>query len=294
MHHPIFAKFECWKGYVRPGFTANFLGVLTRQSFFKKLIRHDEGRFVQTEFPDFAEVYLEWLDLLEAVTTAEGQFTIVELGAGWGKWMVNAVATLRQYDGRPYKLIGVEPEPDHFAWMLLHFRDNGINPNDHCLIQAAVADHDGWVWFYIGRPDEWYGQAIAPPPDPGPGRLSKSLLKRRSFVNEGMVGGERVKRVKAVSLNTLLKPLNKVDLIDLDVQGAELTVLQAAAERVDQKVRRVHIGTHSAEIEAGLRSLFHDLGWEKLHDYPCQSESATPWGTIEFQDGVQSWVNPKV
>lgn len=116
----------------------------------------------------------------------------------------------------------------------------------------------------------------------------------RRFVNKGIIGNEQVKKVKAVNLSELLGTLDRVDLIDLDVQGAELIVLKAAAEQLDRKVKRVHIGTHSTEIEAGLRRLFDDLGWKSVHDYPLGSESVTPWGTIKFQDGVQSWINSKL
>ncbi len=287
----------------------NFLGVLTRDGLWHGNSQANEKRFVTTQCPNFDEEYFEWIDLLEAVTSARGRFSMIELGAGWGRWLVNAVAALRQYNrDLPYELIGVEPEPTHFQYMKMHFMDNDIDPGRHQLIQAAVTDKGREVWFYIGRPDQWYGQAIAPEPDFVPesfpqwirkvGRLQwirkAGRLFMGRFVNQGMIGNEQVKKVKAVNLNELLETLDRVDLIDLDVQGAELIVLKAAAEQVDRKVKRVHIGTHGTEIEAGLRKLFSDLGWKGVHDYPLGSESVTPWGAIKFQDGVQSWINSKL
>src|SRR5574341_343345 len=58
------------------------------------------------------------------------------------------------------------------------------------LIEAAVADRDGGIGFHVGEtphggPANWYGQKIGGPTN-----------------------------VRAVSLNTLLSPLDKVDLID--------------------------------------------------------------------------------
>lgn len=44
-----------------------------------------ERRFVTTTLPAFDEEYFEWIDLLEAVTEATGEFTMIELGAGWGR-----------------------------------------------------------------------------------------------------------------------------------------------------------------------------------------------------------------
>ncbi len=85
MHHEVFSKFDCWKGYVEPGFSVNFLGVLTRSSFadWNDL----GGQIVAPEFPALSEEYLEWIDMLEAVTAARGDFTMIELGVvGVGGW----------------------------------------------------------------------------------------------------------------------------------------------------------------------------------------------------------------
>jgi hypothetical protein len=93
-------------------------------------------------------------------------------------------------------------------------------------------------------------------------------------------------------LRSLLDRLLVVDLIDLDVQGAEFEVLEAAAEALDRRVKRIHIGTHGRNIEAALRSLFGRPGWKCRNLFPCHSSVATDWGLISFQDGVQTWLNP--
>jgi hypothetical protein len=104
----------------------------------------------------------------------------------------------------------------------------------------------------------------------------------------------RFQSVKAVCLNTLLTSVVRVDLIDLDVQGAEYEILRPGAVEMNAKVRRVHIETHSHDIESELRKLFQKMKWKSEHDYPCESVCATPWGEIRFQGGVQSWVNPRL
>jgi FkbM family methyltransferase len=271
-HHPVFRDFQCWHGTVPEGFIVNFLGVVTRVDYFEPYTeidhRYPPDRQVQTEYPEFDEEYFEWIDLLEAVVAAEGRFTMLELGAGFGRWTVNAVAALKRFSGLPYALTAVEAEPTHFQWLAQHLADNSIDPSNFRLIQAAVAPADGKVGFHItsheeGGPSQWYGQYI---------------------------GGPHL--VDAISLSTLLQSLQTVDLIDLDLQGVESEVLNAAAEQVDQKVKRIHIGTHGPEIEAALYSLFNRLGWQCVCSYPCGSTASTPWGEISFRDGVQSWVNP--
>ena len=99
-------------------------------------------------------------------------------------------------------------------------------------------------------------------------------------------------------MKSILRPLKFVDLIDLDIQGQEHEVLKVAASDVNEKVTRVHIGTHGeettgADVEKGLRAIFSAMGWTNICDYPAQSKSATPYGEISFEDGAQTWLNPK-
>lgn len=258
---------------------------------------YSEKRFIKTTQPGFNEEYFEWIDLLEAVVSASNQFTMIELGAGFGRWLVNAAAALGLVKGPSYLLIGVEAEPTHFKWMQKHIQDNTIKETDCKLINAAVSDTDGFVKFYVGKPSECYGQHIVHSHARSllhrilkrikPVALKKILdLKTRAPATE-----LEIKEVRSLSLNTLLQPLTFIDLMDLDVGGSELVILESAEGQLNEKVKRIHIETHSTGIESGLRRLFKRLGWRNIFDYPCMSKSPTPWGIIEFQGGVQSWIN---
>jgi FkbM family methyltransferase len=299
-HHPVLERFTLWRGYVDPGWNVNFLGVLTRTAFTDGMGSDAPGEthgggagvnhFVETSYPGFGEEYFEWIDVLESVVAAEQRFTMVELGAGWGRWLINAAAAARQR-GLDVCLVGVEAEPTHFGWMQQHFRDNGIDPKSNRLIKAAVASTEGRVRFHIGDPSSWYGQAI----DPNQPRADQqSLLKKaRSLVGRRKSPAERqIVEMRAVTLPVILSELDRVDLIDLDVQGVEAEVLEGAEHVLSEKVARVHIGTHSEENEQRSRALFARLGWENLNDYASGTTAATPWGSITFQDGVQTWRNP--
>ena len=242
----------------------NWIGVTTRREYFV-----EELRFVTvTPPPPDAELF-EWIDVLEAVTRAAGRFTMLELGAGYGRWIVNAAAALRAYSGLPHSLTAVEAEPTHFGWLESHCRDNDVEAN---LVHAAVAPRGGTVEFGIGRPASWYGQAIA----------------------DGTWTPESVVTVDAVTLSDLLGPLERVDLIHCDIQGAEAAVFEEAATVIAAKVRRIHIGTHGPSIERRLRQLFSSLAWENSNDYECGTSADTPWGRVDFEDGVQTWLNPRL
>jgi FkbM family methyltransferase len=293
-HHPVFAHYRRYSGETDPGFSLNFLGVRSRTEFVRERTVFEDSRpkHVQTSYPKFDEEYFEWVDVLEAVQAATHQFTMLELGAGYGRWLVNSAAALRQV-GKTFvsaHLIGVEAEPTHFDWMKTHFRDNGIDPEEHLLIQAAVTTKDGTAQFFTGHAREWWGQSITR--NEGVFSRIRRTLQRANSTRPW--ADAKVTTVAAISLNTLLHPLKSVDLIDFDVQGSEYDILRSAATQIDHKVRRVHIGTHSKENETALRQLFQSMGWNNINDYSCMAKSQTPFGEISFQDGVQSWLNTKL
>ncbi|MDD2752682.1 MAG: hypothetical protein PHN59_06080, partial [Candidatus Omnitrophica bacterium] len=123
--------------------------------------------------------------------------------------------------------------------------------------------------------------------------------KRKVIMTDSKSGKQAVgfieeKRVKTISLKTLLAPYDCVDLIHADIQGAEGKVFSPAGNDIHRKVKRVHIGTHGPSLEKNLRDLFNSLRWKCLYDYPAKQQSLTPYGSIYFNDGVQVWLNQEL
>jgi FkbM family methyltransferase len=245
----------------------------------------------------FDEEYHEWLDVLECVAEARGNFVMVELGAGYGRWAVRAALAAREA-GLAVQCVAVEGEPTHARWLRQHFSDNGFDPNEHDLIWAAVAAESGFVPFVAGNPSTDYGQCMSA----GSTRVYPSVAERRrlrarsALCRPPRVPDNEVRQiwVPSITLADVLAPYPLVDLIDLDVQGAELEVLAAGITTLDARVRRVHIGTHSEAVENGLRQLFAAHGWTLHQDFRCNSVAPTPYGEIRFGDGVQSWINHRL
>jgi FkbM family methyltransferase len=245
--------------------------------------------------PECDENYFGWIDVIEAVLAAKDRFVMIELGAGYGRWLLSAVGVLRHLNPIDYRLIAVEAEPTHFKWLKEHMLANDVKLENCELINAAIGGKRGIVNFFIGNPSGWYGQAIdvyAKQRD----RLSlfeklrSAALRLISLYYPNKLGKIWV---EAIPLAPLLDKHGPIDLIDLDVQGSELEVLASAMESLNATTKRVHIGTHSAEIEMGLREVFSRNDWECLHDFPCFSSIITDYGKIEFVDGLQTWVNPR-
>jgi len=274
--HSCFELFSKWHGKPPEGYKINFLGA-KRKSMYKNFeigpAREDEV------LPDFNEEYFEWIDMLEAVLTAKECFTFIELGAGYGPWSVNA-ALAAKIIGKDYRIIAVEGEPQHYKWLKENIAENSLNVNQCKLIEAAVTSNEGYCEFYSGDQTSWYGQRIRFKNDPP---LSKDYLER----------GVHFVQVKNINLHSIIKDEKIIDLIHMDVQGSELEIIQSVKNEISSKVKKFHIGTHSAEIEEELRSLFTDLGWIPTYDYGLQKIHKTEYGNIYFIDGVQGWVNPK-
>src|SRR5579862_2832483 len=271
--HPIFLRFERWQGDSDPGFQRNWIGGRYRLHYVEAASPTNGV----PPYPGPSEDVFEWVDLLEAVDGARERFVMVELGAGFGRWLVNGAIAARQRD-LEFSLVGVEAEPTRFQWLREHLADNGVDPDSHRLEHAAVAARSGVALFQTGKTSRYYGHR---------------LVTRARNLAFPLLGG-RLRPVRTVGLAKLLEPFERVDFVDLDVEHAEADVLEAAASAIDEKAARVHVGTHSTAIEQRLRELFQALKWEPRFDAPIGQTVQTEFRAIEFENGVQSWINPRL
>ena len=65
-----------------------------------------------------------------------------------------------------------------------------------------------------------------------------------------------------VTLEEILRPHRVVDLIDLDIQGMEASIIKTGANLLASKVKRIHVATHSNAIEASIRETMKSLAWK--------------------------------
>ena len=293
--HPIFEKFSAYAGPVPAGCQTDYMGSRIRCEFVANSAPSPAE--VSMGCPPLDEEYFEWIDILESVSRARDRYTMMELGAGYGRWAVRAASAARQRRIPSVHLVAVEGEPLHFKWLKEHFRENGLIPEEHSLVQAVVSDKPGKTLFYVGMPqagqdraDQWYGQAIAGSYEK-PKTTAQELYE--GFPVLQLKSGWKSIEVEAVTLTNLLRNLDRVDLIDMDVQGEELKIVQSSIDELDRKVCRLHIGTHAHELEKGLKETLGSHGWTNHFDFPCQTTTETAWGPVSFDDGVQSWSNPR-
>jgi FkbM family methyltransferase len=313
-HHDIFKQFKPYEGDVPTVFEVDFIGTRSHKDYlsdFKERI----STHVSSAIPPFDEEYFEWMDILESAALAKDSYTIVELGAGYGRWAARGVLAARQKGIHNIKVIAVEAEPAHFKWLQEHLLYNGLTKEQFEIYNCVVGGKKDTVRFYIGKPQghpgntarEWYGQAKLKE-----AFFSKTSLLDRFFQIFGKLFGKKTaeyfgKEIKTLStgwkvieevpqlpLSHFIAKYELIDLVDLDVQGEEFEVINGSLEEVNKKVKRLHIGTHNKQVEDLLYELLSKNGWQCINNYTFAQENDTPYGKISFVDGVQTWINPKL
>ena len=287
--HPVFDDFAAYSGEPEPDIFIDWLGA----RFPRRLLDPWPGFLYEAVKPDPGEEIFEWIDLLTAAVEATDQFTMVELGAGWGRWGLRGAMAARQRGIANIAVRLVEAEPQHAAWARECVALNGLSDTVK-VIEGAISYAGAPVLFTIDYPGldaaTWYGQEVsngstiaAPTEEIYLGKQIQRTPDGRGFIE-----------ASAVTLEEVMADLHRIDVLDADLQGAEMTLVENAMEAMTAKVALAHIGTHGEAIEGFLRDRFRHFGWQCRWDFAGGGVRETPFGEITFQDGVQTWVNPEL
>jgi hypothetical protein len=140
----FFDGLQPWSGHVPAGYLVDFLGILTDANF-RTMFGVDPtktgGKHTITRLPTLVqdgEGWFEAVNWIAAAREARGRFVMVTLGACFGYQAVGSYRALQIINPVPCKLVAVEAEPDNVAWMRRFMRDNGIDPEAHWLVEAAI------------------------------------------------------------------------------------------------------------------------------------------------------------
>jgi FkbM family methyltransferase len=276
-HHELLLRFDPWKGEADGTFAYDFLGIKTDPRFRPQIRPQPQG-LLQTSYPPPHNAYFELIFVLDSLLagSASSEFTFMELGAGYGPWLVTAHRAAQLSGGRKVNLVGVEMVPQHFEWMHDHLRQNGINPAEHRLIHAAVSDRDGEALYQPEKDMRLdYGQHV---------------IKRRT--SGSRQGSSEPFLVPCIALSGLLRDFESVDLIHIDIQGEELRAITEGLDELCSRVRRLVVATHSRRIHRELRSLMVHAGWECRYDFGMRKRERTEFGDVQFLDGLLAFVIP--
>ena len=236
--------------------------------------------------------YFEWLDVVDAVERYLGSgaarpFVFVELGAGYGRWSERAITCLLQrIPLADYRIVAVEADPGHYRSLAAYLTKHGISLERCTLINAPIWRDRRIVKFQSGDTDNWYGQAVITDGYYFHLRTTPWEWWDRFFGRK-----RKVLKLRAVTLSDVLSGVETVDLMDMDIQGAEAEVIESSLDVLQSKVMAVHIGTHSREVENRICAAMH--AWRKRWEFACLGQRETPQGPIQFEDGVMSFLNTR-
>jgi hypothetical protein len=283
-HHPVFAAFS---NVVRFAPDSSLIIPSESATAAERITASLPG-------PALTEEYFEWIDLFESLRLARDRYIMLELGAGYGRWGIYAGRIAKALGLRDVDLRFVEAEPQHAAWAREGILAKGLGDLKTSVIEGAISSTGKPVSFAVDLHQEkldahsWYGQMIvdwenAPPTEE---RYFGKVVHRQP-------GGYGQIYVDSVTFESVSSDLDFVDLVDVDIQGAERDLVEHSIESLTDKVRLIHIGTHRHDIEDAIRTTFLKHGWQSRWDFACHGEHKTPFGLTSFQDGVQSWLNPR-
>ena len=255
----------------------NFLGVKIRPEFFPNILSEKMGTVEPRPIPaNWHADIAEWASCLRSVDLSGDRFVMLELGCGWGCWMTNLGVAAKSM-GKNVKLYGIEADQDHLGFARASFSDNGITKKEFVL-SLGIAGKAGSVALFpsIESGIDWGGTAIFNP--------SEEELKNA-------IDSDKYVRMPIIDIAALIKDERKLDLLHVDIQGAELGLLTELFGLLCEKVRYIFIGTHSKQIEAGLFDLFASKQIWKLEMERPAIFGLTDGQPVVQVDGVQAWRN---
>ena len=287
----IFDKFKGIRREAEPGFLKDYLGVRTRPASLAEPVRVLAGHLQEIPVPggDWHAETIEHIGLLKSVLDAKGRYRVMELGAGWGPWLVSGAVAARHLGVEAIDMLGVEADQGHYASLRQHLMDNGFKPEEHTLLRAAVGATAGKAFFpKVEDPANQWGARPTQGNDPADAAYLASVM-----------GGEQAKleEVEVLAIGDLLCRMPQWDLVHIDVQGWEADICRAGIQELTKRVRRLIVGTHSRKLDGDIMDIFHQAGWILEHEKPTQfiyDRKAEKLESMTKGDGTQVWRNPKV
>jgi FkbM family methyltransferase len=263
-----------------PGHRVNYLGVAVNVTRFVpelKLENIVEGPPIPGNWhTDLAEMGA----VLRAVDRAADSFAMVELGCGWGCWM-SISATAARLAGKTAHVTGVEGDEGHLDFAREAMATNDIAPSQYNLIHGVATARTGRAFFPLQEHAgiHWGLEPI----------FAGSLDEL-----ERLRGSGGYSEVVTVSIEEVIGNRPRLDLLHVDIQGGETSLIRDSLDVLNRKVAYIVVGTHSRAIDGQIIDILsRDGGWRLEIERPCifSIEDGTLLTRI---DGLQGWRNTRM
>lgn len=262
-----------------PDRLVNYLGVKIDPAFVPHVLTGRAGEVEHVPIPaNWHADISEWAGALRAVDLAREVFRVVELGCGWACWLVNT-GTAARAKGLEVELIGVEADDGHAAFGRQSCLENGFSEEQFRIQRAIVGGRPGTALFphHSAAGSDWGRHAII-----NGSEAETEAARQSGFYDE----------LPVVRLSDLLTE-GKIDLLHIDIQGAEADFIDTCIEDINRIVGYMVVGTHSRQIEGRIFSTMLNAGWILEIERPAILDLKKDAPDV-IVDGVQAWRNPRL
>jgi hypothetical protein len=201
------------------------------------------------------------------------QFTMCELGCAWGCWM-NISGVVAKRKGSKLLLIGVEGDQIFLNLAKMTLAINGIEEDEYKLYKGVASGKPGKALFPKTDQDHraWGAEPI----------FNFSEDEIVNFPDPDIYDV-----LQQYTPENVFSEIDRVDLLHVDIQGGERSLIPDSISIINQKVAYLCIGTHSRQIEGELFDCLIDNGWKLEIERPAILQlNEKP---VVIVDGVQGW-----
>ncbi len=271
---------------VAPGYFVDYFGVRVPISCFPH-IRHLDGQCTdQPPYPDdrMRAGFIEYLALVDSIDAAEESYAMAEVGASYAPFTAIAGRLVLRKGLGPVVPCPAEAAANGRQSIQTHLAANALDDprvTVH-ILEAAVVDAAKTVYF----PDVDCTQ------DNG---AAAQYDRSEKDIRGAVIPMRAVRGIPLMEVLAKFPAGKPIDLMHIDIQGAEKTAFSTAMHALNARVKRLFVATHSREIEGIVMNLFHSHGWVLVAEEPCDFKYCRELELLEgmtFKDGCQYWVNP--
>ena len=261
-----------------PGRLVNFLGVVIDPAIYPPLLSGREGEVEGLPIPSnwHADI-AEFGAALRAVDLAKDRFRVLELGCGWGCWLLNTGVAARNR-GLKIELIGAEGDEGHVAFANKACAENGFSNGDVRILHGVVGPKTGTALF----PRQHVAGASW--------GLMPVFNATSPQIEQARTSGDH-DILPILTLDAISSDGELIDLVHLDIQGGEASFIESCIDDLNRLVAYVVIGTHSREIEGRIMAIMFRYNWVLEIERPVIFGFGASGEPVTHVDGVQGWRN---
>jgi FkbM family methyltransferase len=225
------------------------------------------------------------LTILSEISKERPNF--IDIGAAMGYYSILAKKTYPNM-----RVYAFEPHEGHRQYFRENITLNGLKLDDFVIKNEAITNKVGSALLV----DQRYGSFVTPGRPFGISRVLRALMRRILSIplSKKWISGnlrrkltERAFSVKTTCLDDIIDELgSSVDLVKIDVQGAEANILKGAQNVLrNQQIHFWLIGTHSSSIHAECVHILSAAGYKILYeqlDVPDQPDGLIAAGLSDI------------